>query len=215
MRDGVGRDVFEERRVLEQRHLHRFDDAGDAIAALERLEKIEIVDDRERRHERAGEVLLAEQVDAVLHADAGIGLRQHRGRDADRADAAVRDRRRERRHVEHGAAADDHHERLAIEAGVVDHLHQRQRVRDVVLDRFPARARSPAAPASSIDAACSDGIAEHGILQVGIGGRDVIVDDDQQAMPARRLEPRHDRREQWIAPIEHTPREMKGKFERH
>ena len=46
---------------------------------------------------------------------------------------------RERRHVEDGAAADDHHERLAIEAGVVDDFHQRQRVRDVVLDRFPAR----------------------------------------------------------------------------
>ena len=109
------------------------------------------------------------------------------------ADATVRDRRRERRHVEHGAAADDHHERLAIEAGVVDHLHQRQRVRDVVLDRFPAR-HDHRRPGQLDRRGVLRGVAEHRILQVGIGGRDVIVDDDEQAMPARRLEPRHDRR---------------------
>ena len=41
-------------------------------------------------------------------------------------------------HVEHGAAADDDDERLAVEAGVVDALEQRQRVDDVVLDRLAA-----------------------------------------------------------------------------
>ena len=132
----VGGDVFEERRVLEQRDLDRFGHAGDAIARFERVQKIQIVDHRERRHERAGKVLLPEQVDAVLDADAGVGLREHGRRDADDANAAVRDGRGERRHVEHRAAADDHHEGLAIEADIVDVLQHRERVGDVVLGRL-------------------------------------------------------------------------------
>ena len=81
-----------------------------------------IVDDGERRREGAEVVLLAEGVDAVLDADRRIVLRQHRGREADQADAAVRHRRRVADHVEHRAAADRRHVGVPVERGIVDRL---------------------------------------------------------------------------------------------
>lgn len=53
--------------------------------------KAEIVEDGEGRREGAYEILLAEGIDAVLHADAGIGLGQHGRRNTDQSDAAVGD----------------------------------------------------------------------------------------------------------------------------
>ena len=62
-----------------------------------RAQEVGIVEHRERRREAAEQVLDPERVDAVLHADAGIVLRQHRGRHADVAHAAMRATRRRSR----------------------------------------------------------------------------------------------------------------------
>ena len=70
---------------------------------------------RERRRERAEEVLHAERVDAVLHADAGVVLREHGRRHADETDAAMRGRRGVADHVEHRAAADRDDEGVPID----------------------------------------------------------------------------------------------------
>src|SRR5258705_4399535 len=45
---------------------------------------------------------------------------------------------RERNHVQDGTAADDGHERLAIQSDLVDSLQHPEAVRDVVLHRFAA-----------------------------------------------------------------------------
>ena len=51
---------------------------------MQRAQELGVVDHRERRHERAEEVLGAERVDAVLHAHARVVLREHGRRHAHR-----------------------------------------------------------------------------------------------------------------------------------
>ena len=82
--------------------------------------KLDVVDDGERRRERAEVVLLPEGVDAVLHAHRRIILRQHRGGHANQADAAMRGRGRKTRGVEHRPAADrDRYECRHSEAALI------------------------------------------------------------------------------------------------
>src|SRR5436190_11924565 len=58
-----------EARIPQQGDFHRFRDAADAVAMAEGFQKPRIVDDRERRNERADEVLLAKEIDAVLDGE--------------------------------------------------------------------------------------------------------------------------------------------------
>lgn len=109
----------EERLVADERDLHRFRHPGDLVAAVERLEEAEVVQDGERRREGAEEVLLPERVDRVLDADARVVLGEDRDRDADHAHAAVRRRGRVTDGVLERAAADAQDERLAVQADVV------------------------------------------------------------------------------------------------
>src|SRR5438067_1586197 len=84
------------------RSVERFDVAVDDVAPFKRLEKTRVVDDCERRHERADEVLLAEKVDAVLDGNARIRLREDGARHPHDADAAMAQRRGERLLFEDG-----------------------------------------------------------------------------------------------------------------
>ena len=137
-RVGVRLQPGEELRVADQRHLDRLGHAGDRVPAPEALEEPAVVQHGERRGEGAEEVLHAERVDAVLHADARVGLREHRGREPHRPDPAVRRRGGVARGIEQRAAAHDDHEGLAVQPERVQHgLEGRQRGR-IVLHRLAA-----------------------------------------------------------------------------
>ena len=99
-------EVGEEDRVLEERDLHGLDESVAQAAGVERGEQREVVDHGGRDGEGAGEVLLPESVDAVLHAHAGVALAEGRGGHADETHAAVGGGGREADGVEEGAAAD-------------------------------------------------------------------------------------------------------------
>ncbi len=102
----LGLQPLEEHAVADQRDLHRLGDAGDPVARMQRAQEVGIVEHRERRREAAEQILHAERVDAVLDADAGIVLRQHRGRHAHVAHAAMGGGGDVADHVEERAAAD-------------------------------------------------------------------------------------------------------------
>ena len=116
----VAFDFVEEICVADAGDFHGLDIAGAFVARFERGEQIEIVDDGERRREGADEILFAEGVDAIFHADAGIGLRQGRGRDADMAHAAMRGGGGESGDVQQRAAADGDEIRMAVNVMPVD-----------------------------------------------------------------------------------------------
>ena len=121
-RGGVLLQEVEKAAVPDQRGLHRFRNPAAPIAVGERRQEAEVVDHGERRRERAQVVLLPVGVDAVLHADRRIILRQHRRRHANQAHAAVRGRRGKTRDVEDRPAADGHEIGMAAEPGAVDRL---------------------------------------------------------------------------------------------
>ncbi len=83
--------AFEKVAVANQRHLDRLGETGAFVALGQRGQKIEIVDDRERRRESADEILFAEGVDAVL--DARPRNRSGPERSSARARGARRDAR--------------------------------------------------------------------------------------------------------------------------
>ncbi len=112
---------------LMQRDLHRLRHPRHLVAQGQRLQKARIDEHRERRGERAEQVLLPERVDAVLHADPGVGLGEHRGRDPHDPHALGSPSRRRSRHVEHRAA--------------------RRRSSRTYADPSPARRASPASAA--------------------------------------------------------------------
>src|SRR4029079_7529668 len=111
-RGGVGFEELEEAAVLDERRLDRLRDASAPVAVLQRREKAEVVDHRERRGERAEVVLLAERVDAVLDADCRIVLQEGGGRYPERGHAAVRGGRGKPGDVENRAAADGNEVRV-------------------------------------------------------------------------------------------------------
>ena len=115
-RRGVLLEKVEERAILDERGLDRFGDARRASRDRGACEKRDVVDHGKRRRERAEIVLLAERVDAVLDAHRRVVLRQHRRRDADQPDAAMRGRRGIACGVEHRAAADRDDIGMAAEA---------------------------------------------------------------------------------------------------
>ncbi len=119
-RVGVGFQPVEELSVAYQGHLHRFGDAGDLVARMQRAQEHEVVEHRERRRESAEQVLHAVGVDAVFHAYAGVVLPEHGCRHAHMADATMRGGGNETDHVQKGAAAHADHEFVAVNA----HFHQ-------------------------------------------------------------------------------------------
>ena len=94
-------------------------------------------------------VLDAECIDAVLHADAGVVLREHRGRNADVADAAMRCRRDKADEVEHGSATDRDDIRVTVEPDLDELSLQLRHQRRLVL-RALAAFTIVIGPASSI-----------------------------------------------------------------
>ena len=121
-RRGVLVQPAEELGIADQRDFYRLGLAGDRVAPIERFEESLVAQHRPRRRERAEEVLRAEQVHAVLHADARVRLREHRGRNTHDTQPAVRRRGSPARHVEQRSAADDEHERVTIEPERVNAL---------------------------------------------------------------------------------------------
>ena len=136
---GVGLEPLEEHRVADQRDLHRLGDAGDAVARMQGAQEVEVVQHRVGRREAAEKVLLAERVDAVLHADAGIVLRQHGGGNPDVAHAAMRGCRDEPDHVEQRPAAHRDHVRVPIDAEFAEALLEPRHERRIVLHLLARR----------------------------------------------------------------------------
>src|SRR5436190_16437324 len=111
---GILLQVCEEIRVADEGNFNSLDIAGAFIAWQKRGEHFEIIDDRERGRESANEVFLAESVDAVLHADAGIGLAERRSWNAHVAHAAMGRRGSQTNHVEQRPAAYANHVGVAV-----------------------------------------------------------------------------------------------------
>ncbi len=132
--------------------------------------KDEIVENGVGRREAAEEVLLAERVDAVLDADAGIVLRQHGRRYADVPHAAVRRGRGKSHHVEQRAAADRDDIRVPVDRELAQALLQSRHDARIVLHVFAGR---------------DDFRMDHHVHRVGVGfgvGRDLV----RERRPARR-----------------------------
>jgi hypothetical protein len=172
-------DPAEERRILEHRDLDRLGDPGAPVAVGQRDEEIEVVHHRVRRGERPDEVLLAERVDAVLDADAGVVLRQHGGRDADQPHAAVGGRGGVADGVEHGAASDHDDVGVAVDAVDVDRGADLVHGARLVLDRLAAgdhQRRRGELERVAVGGAVDDDVIGHRGMRVG----DALVDHHQQ-----------------------------------
>ena len=116
----VAFDFRKELCVADAGHFHGLDVAGAFVTRFQRGEQIEIVDDHMRRRERTGKIFFAKGVDAIFHADAGIGLAQGGGGDTHMADAAVRGGRGETGDIEQCAAADGNQVRMPVNMIPVD-----------------------------------------------------------------------------------------------
>src|SRR5213595_3677614 len=88
-RFGVLLDVVVKRGVFQQGHLDCFGYTAAPFAIWQRVEEVEVVQHGERWSECAQKVLLAEAVDAVLHAHPRVSLREDRRGNADQTDAAM------------------------------------------------------------------------------------------------------------------------------
>ena len=122
---GVALQPVEEIAVADERHLDRLGHSGNAVACLQGVDEIHVIDHRERRREGADEVLLTVQVDTVLDADAGVVLREHRGRHAHVSHTAMGRRRHQTDGIEHRAATDDRQNRLHPGlTGVIERIDQ-------------------------------------------------------------------------------------------
>ena len=129
---------LEQRRLLQQRDFDGLGKAADEVSIGEGRKERRVIDHRPGDGECAEPVLLAEEIDPVLDADAGVGLGQRGGREPDQAQAAMRDRRREADRVEHRASADHHDVRASVQVGRVEDLEHALQDVDIVLDRLAA-----------------------------------------------------------------------------
>ena len=114
------------------------DNAGPPVAIRQRGQEGRVVDDGKRRGERAQVVFLAERVDAVLHADTRVVLRENRRGEPNQPDAAMGHRGRVADGVQHGPAADRRDVRVSIERRVVNRLQHLFGGRPIVLDPLPS-----------------------------------------------------------------------------
>ena len=105
-RRGLTLDPVKEAAIADQSDLDGFGHAGPLVARRQHVEKGLVVDHREGRREGSEQILETESIDRVLHADAGVALREHRGRAPDVAHAAMEYRGGKPHRIEHGAATD-------------------------------------------------------------------------------------------------------------
>src|SRR5882762_100447 len=97
---------FEKLPVANQSDLDGFDVAGSFVPRRQRGQQFEVVDHGKGRRECSNEVLLAESVDAILHADAGISLAQGGRGNADVTNTTMSSGGGETDHVQQSATTD-------------------------------------------------------------------------------------------------------------
>ena len=138
--DGVGLpiDEIEERRVLQARDLHRLAEAAPPVPVREAEQHPLVADHRDRHVEAADEVLLAEAVDTVLHADRGVELGEHGRGEPHEAHASVGGRGGEAHRVEHRTAAEGGDVGTTVDAASVDGGQDPVDDLRIVLRRLPA-----------------------------------------------------------------------------
>ena len=114
----------EKRGIPDEGSLDRFGQARRASPIVQGRQEREVVDHGKRRGERAEVVLLPEGVDAVLHPDRGVVLREHGRGHANQAHAAMRGCGRKPGDVQHRPAADGDDVGMTAECRAVDGLEQ-------------------------------------------------------------------------------------------
>jgi hypothetical protein len=124
--------------------------AADPLALRQRVEKGEVVDHSEGRREGADEIFRTAVVHAVLDAHTRVVLREHGGRDAHEAQAAVDERGRKTDHVEHTAAADGDDVAVAVEVFRADGGHDLPHTVPAVLAFSPPGATNGLRTSSSV-----------------------------------------------------------------
>ncbi len=126
-RCGQGFYVFldppKKRGIFDQSYLDGFRNTAAPVAVIEGLEKSAVVEHADGWGEGTQEVLFAFVVDPVFDPNARIILRKYGGRDADVPDTPVRHGCGVAHQIEHGPAADTHYQRVAVDALIVDGLH--------------------------------------------------------------------------------------------
>src|SRR5262245_55878133 len=103
---GLMLDPVKEGAIADQSDLDGFGHAGPLVARRQHVKKGLVIDHGEWRCKGSEQILEAESVDSVLHTDAGIALREHRGGAPDVAHAAMEYRGGKSHRIEHGAATD-------------------------------------------------------------------------------------------------------------
>src|SRR5437867_5346610 len=96
----------EEIRITNERHLDCFDVAGAFVARRKGSEQLEVVNDGIRWGKGADEILFPEGVDAILHANARIGLAERGCWNAQVAHTAMGGGGGTANHIQQRAAAD-------------------------------------------------------------------------------------------------------------
>ena len=132
-------DLLKKCGVLDERNLDRLGDPRSPFAVGQGFQEAQVVEHRPGRGERAGEVFLAEAVDTVLDADAGIVLGKRGGRNPQQANAPVRGGCRETTHVQQCPPTDHRQIGMAVQTRVADRTTDRLHVGRVVLDAFASR----------------------------------------------------------------------------
>ena len=115
-------DLFKEGLVANEAYFHSFDDAMTAFALWKRVQESEIIDHGKRDRKGADPVLLALEVNTILHSHTAISLAECGGRKPDMPNAAVRCGGRKADEVQNCASTDDKDVRMAIQCGLVDLL---------------------------------------------------------------------------------------------
>src|SRR5262245_2561752 len=143
LKQGEGIDMAfepgEERGVADQTYLDGLGHAGRLFSDRQVGDEIEIVENGERRGETADEILAAFEVDAVLDADAGVILRQHRGWHPDVANAAMAGGRNQADGIENGTTTDRYHKRVPIDPVLLNETHHPFDMKQLVFDLLSAR----------------------------------------------------------------------------
>jgi hypothetical protein len=117
---GGGFEFDEKLGVVDAGDLDGLDVATAFVVRLEGGEELEIVDDGVGRGEGADKILFAEGVDAVFDTDAGIGLSEGGGGDADEADATMGGGGGETGDIQKSAAADGDEVGMAVNVVAIE-----------------------------------------------------------------------------------------------
>ena len=187
---GVALDFVKKFRIADAGDFHGLDVTGAFVARFERGEQVEIVDDGVRRRERADEILFAEGVDAVFHADAGIGLAQGRRGNAHVAHAAMRGGGGKTGDVQQRAAADGNQIRMPVNVVPVNVRMDFGDVNGGIFGTFAAF--DDERRADEFQAVGVGGkIIFNPARKVGLGLGERFVEDDQYLGDVRRCGDRH------------------------